>query len=248
MLRYQFEWVANGDLRQVNRLLAHGWRPVREQQIPGEAPSGSGCHDLLVVLERDDEFPIFSGELLAEGAPLDFLQGVPLLHGLTGCEVRELAAKSEVRRYEAETVLFDEGQTDRRLYVVLEGTVSIQLLGLMIDDPVVLEAGSGDAFGESTFFAPAAHTTRARTATLVRTLELSGAAFDELFQAGRPAACKLALNGAALLGERLQSTDAWMRELLQGEKSADLIRSWRRFRHGLSSRASRPSGGGFVQV
>lgn len=245
MLRYRIEWFEKGNLEAVNHLLTLGWRPAREQPLRSV---GDVVSDALVVLERDDDFPIFSGELLADGTPLETLHDVSLLRGLTGCEVREIVAAGVIRRYAADSLLFDTGQSDRRLYVVLEGQVAIQLLGLMIDDPIVLTAGPRDVFGESALFSPAAHTTRATTSTVVRTLELSGAAFDELFQAGRPAASKLALNGAGLLAERLRATDAWVREILQGDKTSETIRSWRRFRHSLSSRGERPSTGGFVHA
>lgn len=68
--------------------------------------------------------------------------------------------------------------------------------------------------------------------------------FDELLQARRMSAYKLALNAASLLGARLQGTDNWIRELLQEEQSARIAQSWHRFRRRVD-RTSDFSGGFF---
>jgi CRP-like cAMP-binding protein len=71
----------------------------------------------------------------------------------------------------------------------------------------------------------------------VRVLRISRDAYDELLQAQRPAALKLAVNAAALLAARLQATDQWAGELLQQEQSARIARSWSRFRQRISGGA-----------
>ena len=244
MLRFHYEWVSGGDVRNLNRRLAEGWQPLRELAVPSSsADAGS---DAIVLLQREDPLPVLRGEQVAEGIGLDTLASVGLLAGLTGDELRELVAVCTLQRYAAESVLFDEGQAERQLAIVLEGTVSIQLLGLAIDDPVVLQADPGDVFGETTFFAPGEHTTRGTATTAVTALMLSGAAYDELLQSGHPAAAKIARNAAGVLAQRLQSTDAWVRELLRGEESAETVRSFRSFRRGLLDRGS-SGGGGFVR-
>lgn len=245
MQRFRLVWIVDGDVREANRLLSLGWRPVREQPLNTvREPGGT----VLLVLERDDEAPVLPGEQTPHGISLGQLESVPLLTGLTGAELREFAAACVLGRYEPDALLFDAGQTDRRLYLILEGRVSVQLLGLAIDDPVVLDAGPGDVFGEATFFAQAPHSTRAIAIGTVQTLELDGSAFDDLFQAARPVATRIALNAAALLGQRLHSTDEWIREIMQGEKSSEALRHWRRFRHSLSARSDRGTPGGFFRV
>lgn len=232
MKRFRYAWLQNGQVDEVNRLLAQGWRPAREVPVNHSA-GASGVADALVVLEREDALPLYRGELLGDAAPAEFFDDIPLFEGFAEHDLRELIAACEVGRYEAGSILFDAGDERQLIYLVREGQVSIQLLGLPLEDPVILEAGPKDVFGESTFFAPSPHTTRATAVTAVRTLELRRDRYEELLQAQRPAAYKLAVNAAQILGERLRATDQWIREILQGAQAAETMRSWRRYRHGL---------------
>ena len=54
--------------------------------------------------------------------------------------------------------------------------------------------------------------------------------FDELMQGGLAAAWLIALNAAAILANRLNETDDWVRELLEQEQNARIAESWKRFR------------------
>lgn len=249
MKRFRYEWVAAGDLSAVNLALAQGWRPVRETNLPSrtaaEAEEASGTGGVLVLLERDDAFPAFRGEMVYDGIPFEALEQVPLLHGLNEEELREIAAACEWRRYAAGQALFDVGQAERRLYVVLEGEVSIRLMGLPIDDPVMLQAKPQDAFGESNFFGSDVHSTRAEATTAVLTLELTRARFDELLQGRRLSALKLSLNAAYLLGQRLHLTDQWVRDILQQGQAAESIMNWHRFRHGMQKGSEYHGGSSF---
>lgn len=232
MKRYRYEVVAGGNTDGVNRLLARGWQPVRETPWDPGAPSSEAGREraALILLEREDAFPVWQGETLGEGVPVQFLDDVPLLEHLSEEETREFIAVAELVRYADGEVLFDEGQQEQSLFVLLEGEVAIHLVGLPIDDPIVLEAKPKDAFGESTFFSPAPHSTRAEAIAGVLALRLTRSRYDELLQGQRPVAFKIAENAARILGQRLQATDAWVRELLQEGQSAQIMSSWRRFR------------------
>ena len=196
MKRYRYAWLPNGQVDDVNRLLAQGWRPAVEVPVNHSA-GASAAANALVVLEREDALPLYRGELLGDAAPAEFFDDIPLFEGFDEHDLRELIAACEVVRYDAGSILFDSGDERQLIYLVREGQVSIQLLGLALEDPVVLEAGPKDVFGESTFFAPYPHTTRATAITAVmHTLELGRDRYEELLQAQRPSAYKLAVNAA----------------------------------------------------
>jgi CRP/FNR family transcriptional regulator, cyclic AMP receptor protein len=243
MKLYRYEVVGLGQLETANHLLTRGWRPLRE--IPLESNSAAGTQGVLVLFERDDDFPQWSAESIGGVIPVEFLTEVPLLTGMTGEELREIIAACELRKYEAGEVIFAEGEDARELYILLEGQVRLRLPELRLEGTEIMEVGPKDVFGESTFFSPAAHTAAAEAITAARALRLDRERYDELLQAGRTSAYKLALNAAEILGARLQETDLWVWELLKEEQSARIAHSWHRFRQRTSR--STYNTGGFIQ-
>ena len=94
----------------------------------------------------------------------------------------------------------------------------------------IMQIGERDVFGESSFFSGGAHAADAAAVADVEVLAVPRAGFDELLQASRPVAWKIAMNAAGILGVRLQETDDWLAELLQEEEDARIAQSWQRFR------------------
>jgi CRP-like cAMP-binding protein len=228
MKRYKFASVSGHDVQDANRLLQQGWQPVRELPVTGPGGAETG---VLLVLERDDEAPVSAADVLPGGMSLLDLGGMPLFAGCTGTEVREIVAACNLVSYDADTVLFSEGEVSSALYIILSGRVEIrlpQLDEIETDETVLLEARPRDVFGESSFFAPAPHRTTATALSPVTALELRRDAYDDMLQAQRPAACKLSVNLATLLASRLQATDLWAWDLLREQRSAGLTRSWTR--------------------
>jgi CRP-like cAMP-binding protein len=228
MKRYKFSSVTAQDLNAANRLLQLGWRPVREVPVAGRDGAANG---ILVVLERDDEAPVFASDVLPGGMSLLELGQVPLFSGCTGAEVRAIVAACSFVSYETDDVLFAEGQVSSALYVILSGRVEIrlpQLDEIQTDETLLLAAGPRDVFGESSFFARAPHRTTATALSPVSALQLHREAYDDLLQAQCLAAFKLSVNLATLLASRLQATDLWAWDLLREQRSAGLTRSWTR--------------------
>ncbi len=244
MKRFRYETVTAGSVDQINWLLTRGWRPVRESLVmPGDE---GGAATVLVLLERDDALPTWQGEMLTDGIPLSFLEDAPLLADLSEQELREFVAAAEPLAFAEEDVLFEQGHQEQSLFVLLSGEVDIHLVGLPIEDPVVLKAKARDVFGESTFFAPAAHTARGVAVSSGQALRLRRSQYDVLRQAERLVAFKLAENAARILGTRLQETDEWVREILEEDQNAQIAHSWQRFRRRMSGPSD--SSYGFVHI
>lgn len=228
MKRYKYAYASGADLSAANRLLQQGWRPVREVPVT----SGSGdAPGVLMVVERDDEAPIYTNDILPGGLSLIELEQIPLFAGCTGAEVREVVAACRVATHDSGAVLFSEGQDSSTLYVILSGRVEIRMPDVDViptDATVLLEAGPKDVFGESAFFAPSPHRTTATALTPVIALQLDREAYSEMLQAQWLAAYKLSVNLAGLLASRLQATDQWAWELMRDERNAGLTESWTR--------------------
>jgi CRP-like cAMP-binding protein len=185
------------------------------------------------LLERDEEFPLLQGESVADGVPLSQLLEAPAFAGMTAEAARELVAACQRREYAAESELFPAEGTDRELHIVLKGEIDVSLTENGEEDISLPRAHAGDVLGEASFFSGAPHTARAVAVSDSSTLCLSRSAYEELLQAGRPAALGLTVNMAALLATRLQAADQWAAEVSREEEHARIVRSRRRYRESL---------------
>lgn len=226
---YRYEVVTAGNVDAVNQLLVRGWKPSRE--IPLDAAGRAGdVPAALVILERDDTVPMALAAQLDGGIPVSLLSEVPLFDGLTHEELSELAGSGEVRSYSAGDAIFEAGSEEACLCVILSGNVELRLPTAGMGGTHVMQIGERDVFGESSFFSGGAHAADAAAVDEVRLLVIPRAGFNELLQASRPVAWKIAMNAAGILGVRLQETDDWLAELLQEEEDARIAQSWQRFR------------------
>ncbi len=227
MTIYRYEILSPETVDAVNRLLVNGWKPVREVPLgtaDSEEPSAA------IVLERDDTTAVALSARLGDDVPLELLQTVPLLDGLTHEELAELVSISEIRRVPVGEVIFDADTTALSLCVILQGEVELRLASAGSAGEEIMQIGERDVFGESSFFSGGAHAVQAFAATDARLLVVPRDGYDDLLQASRPAAWRLAVNAAGILGVRLQDTDEWLSEILQHEEDARISQSWQRFR------------------
>ena len=227
MAVYRYAYVNNRP-DGANRLLAQGWRPVREIAAPHQTDSAN--HDVIVLLERDDVPAIAGLEILGGELTLTDIESLPLFAGLTSDEIREVFALLELQRIGEGECVFSQGETDPAIFIVLEGGIKIELPELPVEDVEVLDAAARQIFGEASFFSGEPHAATATAAVESRLLRFSRDRFDDLLQAGRSAATKIAVNAASLLGKRLGATDKWMWEQHAEDQNLRVARSWGRFR------------------
>jgi CRP-like cAMP-binding protein len=202
MTIYRYEFLSADTLNKVNRLVTQGWKPSRE--VPLHSAETEGTAAALVVLERDETAPVALAPTLGKDVPLELLETVPLLDGLTHEELAELVSMATIRTLSAGEVIFEEGDAASCLCVILEGDVELRLTGAGSTGEEIMQIGPRDVFGESSFFSGGPHAAQAFGVTDVRLLVISRGGYDELLQASRPAAWRLAVNAAGILGVRLQ--------------------------------------------
>ena len=227
MTIYRYEVVCADSVDRINHLLTRGWKPSRE--TPLSAP-GNASPSVLVILKRDDTSPIAAAARIGEDIPAELLTEVPLLDGLTHEELSELVSIAEVRRHAAGEVIFEQGCPDSCLCIILSGNVELHLPAPGVEGVHIMQIGERDVFGESSFFSGGNHAACASAVSDVKLLIIPRDHFDELLQASRPVAWKIAMNAAGILGVRLQETDEWLGEILEQEEDARIAQSWQRFR------------------
>jgi len=162
------------------------------------------------------------------------LNRVELLDGLSGDDLRMiLPACEEVQTAAGQTVI-TAGQQERALYVLLEGSVEVDLEPARAGERPVAELMPGDVFGESSFFHAAPHSATVKARTNARLLKLNREPFDKSLQQGNIAALRIAANAAAILAARLQAADRLIVELLEQIRDEKVREAIVRFRNSMS--------------
>lgn len=242
MKRYCYASIADNSLHELNGLLRHGWVPVREVFRESE---GEATGNLLILLEREDELPVLSGETLAGGIRLDDISQNEIFSGCTGQEIREIIAACDSLCFEQESELIGIEDEQIALFILLSGEVEVHLPNIeqiSTDETFITKLGAGEVLGEVSFFAELPHGGVVTANSAVQALRLSRESYDQLLQAQSSAAHKLGLNVARILARRLHETDHWMWKLLRAEKNARIARSWRQFREDVRLPFDKPGG------
>jgi len=159
------------------------------------------------------------------------LAHLEIFKNLTASDARELLAACEEVPAAAGQVVFDAGVAHQALYVVLEGTLEVDLEPARAAERVVAVLQAGSVFGESSFFHAQPHSGTVKARTAARLLRLDRDSLDRLLASGSPAALRVAANAAEILAARLQQADQLIVALLdqiQDEKAHTAIREFRR--------------------
>jgi CRP-like cAMP-binding protein len=129
----------------------------------------------------------------------DGLRAVPLFEGLSDAGLERLATRAAEIECEPGQVLVVRGDPGSGMYVVLEGTVVVELRGGLHTD-----LGPGNFFGETALLVPTtARGARVRASTAARCLSVPREDFLALVES-EPS---LALNMLRELARRLADTD-----------------------------------------
>jgi CRP-like cAMP-binding protein len=162
------------------------------------------------------------------------LQRVELFDNLTSDDVRQLLPACDELQASAGQTIFEAGTAERALYVVLEGTVEVDLEPPRAQERQVAEVGPGSVFGESSFFNASPHSGTVKARSDVRLLRLNRERFDALLHSGNVAALRIAANAAKILASRLQQADRLIVELLESIHDEKVRAAIKSFRNSLS--------------
>ncbi len=146
-----------------------------------------------------------------EATPNDaYIRDIPLLARLPDEDVSLLAARGKARRFNAGTVIFQEGEAGDALYVVVDGRVRISRLSGAGSEATLALVGQGDCFGE---FALLDSRPRSATATAMQPTRTFVVARDDFrdWIRERPEASLALLETLSL---RLRRTDEAVTDLM----------------------------------
>jgi CRP/FNR family transcriptional regulator, cyclic AMP receptor protein len=132
---------------------------------------------------------------------LAFLSSLPLLEGLSGEELAQVAAISRERRYRKGTILFNEGDPGETLYFVKEGKVRVTRLAAGGQEQVVRVWGPASAIALVVLADKAPYPA---TAQVVEDAVVYALRVDDLM-ALMPDSRTLAANAFRLIGQRLRA-------------------------------------------
>ncbi len=108
---------------------------------------------------------------------LDRLRSVPLFAGVGDEHLERIAAAATEFEVDGGYVLAERGQPGSGMFVILEGTVEVEVPN---DPPVAL--GPGEFFGELSLLTDSPRLARVRAVTPVRGLAIDRAAFEDLLR------------------------------------------------------------------
>jgi CRP-like cAMP-binding protein len=132
---------------------------------------------------------------------LELFSQAPLCKGLSAREVETLFDLCDDRRFEADALIFKQGEPADALWVVLAGDVEVS-----IDGKVLAEMGPGAALGElSILREKGARSATVRALCPVHGLRLPRPRFQRLLDADDLAALKVVRNLALQLAQRLDA-------------------------------------------
>jgi CRP-like cAMP-binding protein len=162
------------------------------------------------------------------------LQGVELVENLTTAQVAELIAICDEILCTAGRTIYEIGQEERALYILLDGTAEVDIASPRAGERQLEQLSPGSVFGESSFFHASPHSATVRALTDARLLRLDRDRFNELLRKDNIAALRVAANSAKILATRLQQADRFIAGLMDVNAGDKVNEAMLRFRESLS--------------
>jgi CRP/FNR family cyclic AMP-dependent transcriptional regulator len=155
---------------------------------------------------------------------------VELFDNLTSEQLLEVLGTSDELVVLAGRTIYEAGHVERALYVLLSGTVEVDVSAPRAGERVLAELSPGSVFGESSFFHASPHSATVRALADARLIRIDRESFDKLLAEGNIAALRIAANASRILAERLQQADRFIVELLESIEDRKIHESWAKFR------------------
>lgn len=155
---------------------------------------------------------------------------VPLFKNMSFSELQPVLDVCEIREYPADVLILRAGESDRGLYVMLDGEAEVRFETLIPEGESVGMLYRNSVFGESSFFHASPHHANVVATSHCTVLRLCRDAYDRLLAEGNLASLRMAANAAEILAKRLQATDEWVVQMLRQKEDTAIAHSWARFR------------------
>ena len=147
---------------------------------------------------------------------IQFLKTVPFFDQLSNRQLKTVSDIMFKRAYDIDESIFEEGQPGAALFLILDGKVAIEIRRESSTTRLaVLESGA--FFGEMALLDDSPRSANARALERTRTLALYRNDLNGLMHRHARTACQIYRSLAAMIGDRLRSTN----ELVQMKISTD---------------------------
>jgi CRP/FNR family cyclic AMP-dependent transcriptional regulator len=148
---------------------------------------------------------------------IQFLKTVPFFDRLSNRQLNTVSDIMFDRSYDSDELIFEEGQPEAALFLILDGKVAIEIYRETSTTRLaVLESGA--FFGEMALLDDTPRSANARALEPTRTLALYRNDLNDLVQRDAKAACQIYRSLAGTIGDRLRLTN----ELVQMKTPADM--------------------------
>jgi CRP-like cAMP-binding protein len=190
----------------------------------GDTPDESmeGAADLTETAKLRPSIPDGEKGLGGAASSVEFssdaesmFHSVELFEALAPEEVREIVGICEQLNASAGDELFGQGDEADALYIVESGELQVRATTPAGEDVVLAMLGSGSVVGEMSLIAGGPRSASVEVISNASIFKLGRDSFDELRKAKRPAAYKIILRLARILGERRRQTDARVEEVFE---------------------------------
>jgi len=149
--------------------------------------------------------------------PLDIIKNVGFLHDISDEQLHWLASLAEMKDFPANTVLFREGQPSPLIYLVLQGSVSLEIGVPGRRRMRIHTVGTGELLGWSPVLKPGPMTATACTLVHCRLLVFNASQVLALCAHNNALGMELMRRTALALAQRLDATRLQLLDVYQHE-------------------------------
>ena len=150
-----------------------------------------------------------------------FLKTVPFFNELAHRQLKTVSGILFERNFEADEIIFAEGQPGAALFLILDGKVAVEMCRQR-NTTILAILEKGAFFGEMALLNEAPRSANARSLERTYTLALYRNDLSRLIQRDPQTACQIYRAIASIVGDRLRSTNELMQtmnELIQTDSS-----------------------------
>ena len=145
----------------------------------------------------------------------ELLRTCELFGDLTPEELREIVQVSEYMALEPGECLFEQGESAEAMFVVADGRLQVRSRTPVGEEVVLAELEAGAIVGEMSIIGGGERSASVEALEEANLFRLARDSFEALRAQNRPAAYKLILRLARMLGDRRRNTDARIQEVFE---------------------------------
>ena len=161
----------------------------------------------------------FSGKCWDDGSVrspeldrIQFLKTVPFFNELARRQLKTVSGIMFERNFEADEIIFAEGQPGAALFLILDGKVAVEMCRQR-NTTILAILEKGAFFGEMALLNEAPRSANARSLERTYTLALYRNDLSRLIQRDPQTACQIYRAIASIVGDRLRSTNELMQTM-----------------------------------